>query len=115
MYIVTLNDSAWNKVCLNLLPGTVNLDIEKALADSFTAIKNYDRKHHIIADVYYGHDREVLERRKQIKQKTMLLRRKQKRSFRLAEIEGKVYMNTETISSLFAQFVQNLLTIYREW
>jgi hypothetical protein len=50
------------------------------------------------ADVYYGRDREVLKRRKQIKQKTMLLRRKQKRSFRLAEIEGKVYMNTETTS-----------------
>ncbi len=59
---------------------------------------------------FHGRDREVLERRKQIKQKTMLLRRKQKRSFRLAEIEGKVYMNTEIISSLFAQFVQNLLT-----
>jgi len=50
------------------------------------------------ADVYYGRDREVLKRRKQIKQKTMLLRRKQKRLFRLAEIEGKVYMNTETTS-----------------
>jgi hypothetical protein len=48
--------------------------------------------------VRHGRDRGVLERRKQIKQKTMLLRRKQKRSFRLAEIEGKVYMNTETIS-----------------
>jgi len=46
----------------------------------------------------HGHDRGVLERHKQIKQKTMLLRRKQKRSFKLAEIEGKVYMNTETIS-----------------
>ena len=60
--------------------------------------------------VRHGCDRGVLERRKQMKQKTMQLRRKQKRSFRLAEIEGKVYMNTETISSLFAQFVQNLLT-----
>jgi hypothetical protein len=36
------------------------------------------------ADVYYGHDLEVLGRRKQIKQITMLLRRKQKRSLRLA-------------------------------
>jgi hypothetical protein len=50
------------------------------------------------ADVYYGRDHEVLERRKQIKQKTMLLRRKQKRSMRLAEIAGKVYMSPETIS-----------------
>jgi transposase InsO family protein len=36
------------------------------------------------ADVYYGRDLEVLERREQIKQKTMLLRKKQKRSLRLA-------------------------------
>ena len=50
------------------------------------------------ADVCYGRDREVRKRRKQIKQKTMLLRRKQKRSFRLDEIEGKVYINIETIS-----------------
>jgi len=50
--------------------------------------------------VRYGRDREVFERRKQIKQKTMLLQRKQKRSFRLAEIEGKVYMNIENVSSL---------------
>jgi hypothetical protein len=39
---------------------------------------------------HYGRDHEVLERRKQIKQKTMLLRRKQKYSWRLAEIAGKV-------------------------
>jgi len=44
------------------------------------------------ADVYYGRDHEVLERRKQIKQKTLLLRRKQKRSLRLAAIAGKVYV-----------------------
>jgi hypothetical protein len=50
------------------------------------------------ADMYYGRDHEVLERRKQIKQKTMLLRRQQKHSFRLAEIAGKVYMSSETIS-----------------
>ena len=50
------------------------------------------------ADVYYGRDHEVLERRKQIKQKTMLLRRKQKRSWRLDGIAGKVYMNAETVS-----------------
>jgi putative transposase len=36
------------------------------------------------ADVYYGHDLEVFGWRKQIKQITMLLRGKQKRSFRLA-------------------------------
>jgi hypothetical protein len=36
------------------------------------------------AEVYYGHDLEVLGRRKQIKQITMLLRRKQKRFLRLA-------------------------------
>jgi len=50
------------------------------------------------ADVYYGRDRELLERRKQIKQKTMLLRRKQKSSWRFAEIAEKVYMSTQTIS-----------------
>jgi hypothetical protein len=49
-------------------------------------------------DMYYGRDREILERRKQIKQKTMLLRRKQNRSLRLDEIAGKVYMSPETIS-----------------
>ena len=36
------------------------------------------------ADVYYGRDLEVLERREQIKQKTMLSRRKHKRSLMLA-------------------------------
>ena len=35
---------------------------------------------------------------KEIKRKTMLLRRKQKRSLRLAGIAGKVYMSAETIS-----------------
>jgi len=35
---------------------------------------------------------------KEIKQKTMLLQRKQKRSLGLAENAGKVYMNAETIS-----------------
>jgi hypothetical protein len=50
------------------------------------------------ADVYYGRDLEILKRRKQIKQKTMLLRRKQSHSLRLDEITGKVYMNAETIS-----------------
>jgi hypothetical protein len=51
----------------------------------------------------HGHECDVLERGKKIKQKTMLLQRKQKHSFRLAEIEGKVYMNTETISLLSGQ------------
>jgi len=50
------------------------------------------------ADKYYGRDIAILERRKQIKQKTLLLRRKQKRSLRLAENAGKVYMSAETIS-----------------
>jgi hypothetical protein len=48
--------------------------------------------------MYYGRDLEVLERRQQIKQKTMLLRRKQNRTLRLAEKVGKVYMGAETLS-----------------
>jgi transposase InsO family protein len=50
------------------------------------------------ADMYYGRDLEILERREQIKQKTMLLRRKQNRTSRLAETVEKVYMHTETFS-----------------
>lgn len=50
------------------------------------------------ADMYYGRDLEILDRRKQIKQKTMLLRRKQNRTSRLAEKVEKVYMHTETFS-----------------
>lgn len=50
------------------------------------------------ADVYYGRDRDILEKRKQIKQKTMRLRRKQNRFLNLEKRAGKVYMNTETIS-----------------
>jgi hypothetical protein len=50
------------------------------------------------ADMYYGHDLEILERREQTKQKTILLRRKQNRTLRLAEKAGKVYMHTETFS-----------------
>ena len=50
------------------------------------------------ADMYYGRDLEVLERRGQIKQKTMLLRRKQNHTLRLAEKAGKVYMSPETLS-----------------
>ena len=50
------------------------------------------------ADMYYGRDLEVLERRGQIKQKTMLLRRKQNHTLRLAEKAGKVYMSSETLS-----------------
>jgi putative transposase len=50
------------------------------------------------ADVYYGRDFEILERRELIKQNTMLLRREQNRSLRLAEKAESVYMSTETIS-----------------
>jgi len=55
----------------------------------FVDYYNHDRYHEALnnvmpADVYCGRDLEVLERREQIKQKTMLLRRKQKRSLRLA-------------------------------
>jgi transposase InsO family protein len=55
----------------------------------FVDYYNHDRYHEALnnvtpADVYYGRDLEVLERREQIKQKTMLLRRKQKRSLMLA-------------------------------
>jgi len=35
------------------------------------------------ADVYYGRDRDVIERRKKIKQKTMRLRRQQNRFLNL--------------------------------
>ncbi len=64
---------------------------------------NHNRYHEALknvtpADMYYGRDLEVLERRGQIKQKTMLLRRKQNRTLRLAEKAGKVYMRTETLS-----------------
>ncbi len=51
-----------------------------------------------LLDRYYGRDNEVLERRGQIKQKTMLLRRKQNRALRLAEKAEKVYMRAETLS-----------------
>jgi hypothetical protein len=50
------------------------------------------------ADVYYGRDFQILERREKIKQKTMLLRRKQNHILRVAEKVGKVYMGAETIS-----------------
>jgi len=50
------------------------------------------------ANMYYGHALEILDRRKQIKQKTMLLRRKQNRTLRLAEKTGKVYIGAETLS-----------------
>jgi transposase InsO family protein len=55
----------------------------------FVDYYNHDRYHEALnnvtpADVYYGRDPEVLERREQIKQKTMLLRRKQKRPLMLA-------------------------------
>jgi transposase InsO family protein len=69
----------------------------------FVDYYNHDRYHEALenvtpADVYYGRNFEVLERRGQIKQKTMILRRKQNRNLRLAEKAGKVYMNTETLS-----------------
>lgn len=55
----------------------------------FVDYYNHHRYHKALnnvtpADVYYGHDLEVLGWRKQIKQITMLLRGKQKRSLRLA-------------------------------
>jgi len=50
------------------------------------------------ADVYYGRDIEIIERREHIKQKTMLLRRKHNRSLMLAENAGKVYISAETLS-----------------
>jgi len=69
----------------------------------FVDYYNHDRYHEALknvtpADMYHGRDLEVLERRWQIKQKTMLLRRKQKRTFSLAEKAGKVYMSPETLS-----------------
>jgi putative transposase len=69
----------------------------------FVDYYNHNRYHEALknvtpADMYYGRDRKVLERRKQIKQKTLLLRRKQNRSLMLAEKAGKVYMNSETVS-----------------
>ena len=50
------------------------------------------------ADMYYGHNLEVLKRRKQIKQNTMLLRRRQNRTSSLAEKAEKAYIATETFS-----------------
>jgi transposase InsO family protein len=55
----------------------------------FVDYYNHDRYHEALnnvtpADVYYGRDLEVLERRERIKQKTMLLPRKQKSSLVLA-------------------------------
>jgi transposase InsO family protein len=55
----------------------------------FVDYYNHNRYHEALnnvtpADVYYGRDLEVLARREQIKQKTMLLRRKQNRFLKLA-------------------------------
>jgi hypothetical protein len=47
---------------------------------------------------FIGNASDPVKRRKQFKQKTLLLRRKQKRCLKLAEITEKVYMNIETIS-----------------
>ena len=49
-------------------------------------------------DVYYRCEDELLERRKQIKQKSMRLRIKQNRALRLAEIAGKLYKISKGIS-----------------
>ena len=46
----------------------------------------------------YEGDIEILERRKQIKQHTMFLQRKQNRSLLLAENAGKVYIGAEALS-----------------
>jgi putative transposase len=69
----------------------------------FVDYYNQDRYHEALknvtpADVYYGRDLEVLERRGQIKQKTMILRRKQNHTLSLAEKTEKVYMSPETLS-----------------
>jgi len=69
----------------------------------FVDYYNQDRYHEALknvtpADVYYGRDLEVLERRGQIKQKTMILRRKQNHPLSLAEKTEKVYMSPETLS-----------------
>ena len=50
------------------------------------------------ADVYNAREFKILERREQIKQKTMILRRKQNRTLSLAEKKKKVYMDAETIA-----------------
>jgi len=50
------------------------------------------------ADVYYGRDLEALEQRGQIKQKTMILRRKQDSTLSLAEKTEKVYLSPEILS-----------------
>ena len=69
----------------------------------FVDYYNHDRYHEALknvtlADVRYGRDFEVLERRAQIKQKTMVLRRKQNRTLSLTEKTEKVYMSPETLS-----------------
>ena len=55
----------------------------------FVDYYNNDRYHEALknitpADVYYARDLEVIERHALVKQKTMLLRRKQNRSLRIA-------------------------------
>jgi putative transposase len=51
-----------------------------------------------LVDMYYGRASEILDRREQIKRKTMLLGRKQNRILRLGEKTGKVYRNVEILS-----------------
>jgi hypothetical protein len=50
-----------------------------------------------------------------LNKKTMLLRRKQNRTLRLAEKAGKVYIDTETLSWFLIQPVQKHLKTYRQW
>ena len=69
----------------------------------FVEYYNHNRYHEALnnvtpADVYYGRDRDILERREQIKQQTMRLRRKQNGSLSVAETVGVVYMRTKTLS-----------------
>ncbi len=69
----------------------------------FVDYYNHDRYHEALnnvtpADVYYGRDFEVLEHRGQIKQKTMILQRKQNSTLSLAEKTKKIDMDAETTS-----------------
>lgn len=43
--IVTLNLKGWTRLLAELLPGSVVLDVERALASSFVALKKYHRQH----------------------------------------------------------------------
>ena len=69
------------------------------------------RYHEVLNNVIPAdkHDLKILERRDQTKQKTMLLRREQNHTVRLAENSGKIYMGDETLPEFLIQFVQNHL------